>query len=184
MANRRGLKEWHKLNSTIDDDLRLIYPDMYLENAKLFDKIMAVGYLIHDLSHPESGLDWVVESKLNKILLENPNIAVISKLLVVRLRLPWNEVDTEWLVSEVEFNEHRDEYEVLEVFLKIRRKNTNEKAKWLKSEERQYFDEHRDEFIIVEKRYSVRWKWSEEEIANLLDESLVNKENVHEYISK
>jgi len=178
------LGDWGRLNETIDDDLRLIYPDMYLENEELFDKIMAVGYLIRDLSHPDGGLDWISSHNINKILLENPRIAVLSKLLVVRLRLPWNDTNTEWLVSEQELNEHEEEYEVLAIFLRIQRKGTNEKVKWLRQEDKQYFDEHRDEFIIVEKRYSVRWKWSEEEISRLLNDSPVNKNDVHTYLAQ
>jgi hypothetical protein len=179
-----GLEEWDKLAATLDDDLRLIYPDMYLEHEQLFDKIMGVGYLIKDLGFPEKGLDWVNESQLNKLLQTRPNVAVLSKLLIVRLRLPWNEVNTEWLVSEVELNEHRDEYEVLEVFLRIRRIGSNEKIRWLRAEDKQYFDEHRDEFEVVEKRYSVRWKWSEEDKIRLLDDFLVTKDAVHEYLAQ
>ena len=178
-----GLEEWEKLAVTLDDDLRLIYPEMYLENARLFDKIVGVGYLIKDLNHSEGGLDWIPESRLNKVLLENPSIAVLSKLVIVRLRLPWNDVNTEWLVGEYELNEHREEYEVLEVFLRIR-KAGDEKIFWLMPEKRQYFEEHREEFEVVEKRYSVRWRWSEEDIEDLLNDSLVNKDNTSTYMSK
>ena len=179
-----GLGEWEKLAETLDDDLRLIYPEMYLGNEHLFDKIVGIGYLIKDLNHPDGGLDWVNGSYLNKLLLKYPHIAVLSKLLIVRLRLPWNNVNTEWLMSEQELNENRGDYEVLEVFLRIRRTSTNEKAKWLRVEDKQYFEEHREEFDIVEKRYSVRWKWSEKDITDLLSDSLVDKDNIHTYISE
>ena len=178
------LGEWEKLAATLDDDMRLIYPKMYLDNEQLFDKILGIGYLIKDLNHPEGGLDWISEGKLNRILQNYPHVAILSKLLIVRLRLPWNDVNTEWLVSEQELSENRDDYEILDVFLRIRRIGINEKVRWLKAEDKQYFEEHRDEFEIVEKRYSVRWKWSEKDITDLLSDSLVDKDNIHTYISE
>ena len=181
MAN---LGEWEKIVMTLDDDLRLIYPAMYLESQHLFDKIMGIGYLVQDLSDPDKGLDWVKEYQLNKLLKKNPKIAVLQKLLVVRLRLPWNEVETEWLVTEAYLKENPDEYEILETRLKIRRKGSNDEPKWLRDEDRQYFEENRLDFEIVEKRYSVRWKWSAEEMSKLLDESLVNAEDTHTYLAE
>lgn len=180
-----GLGDWEKLSKTLDDDLMLIYPGMYLENEHLFDQIMGIGYLIKDLSHPDSGLDWVRESRLIDTLRKHPKTAVISKLLIVRLRLPWSEVNTEFLITEQMFRESPEEYDVLEIFLYLRDIESNEKAFWALSPEKKLeFESNRDRYEVLEKRYSVRWKWSDEEIEKLLNESLITENSVHTYMAQ
>lgn len=177
------LGEWEKLSSTLDDDMQLIYPSMYLEHEHLYDSIIGIGYLFKDLKHPENGFDWALEYKMHDILKNNPGIAIIAKLLLVRLRLPWNEVNTEWLVNEVELSEHADEYEVLDVFLWVRKIGETE-PQWVLGERKAYFETHRDEFEVLEKRYCVRWKWSNDEKEKLLAESLIEGSDVHEYMDQ
>jgi len=177
------LGEWEKLEGTIDDDMQLIYPDMYLEYEHLYDNIIAIGYIFKDLKDPKKGLDWAPQTKMNDILSKNPGIAVISKVLLVRLRLPWYEVNTEWLVNEHELKEHADEYEVLDVFIYAKHIDRGD-PEWILGPRKTYFETHRDEFKVIEKRYSVRWKWSDEEKEKLLSEALIDGDNIHEYISQ
>lgn len=179
------LGEWAKLAKTLDDDERLIYPDMYLENQHLYDKISGIGYLIKDLSNPDEGLDWVSSRRLNKLLRTRPNVAVITKLLIVRLRLPWNDVNTEWLIGKKELEENRGEYEVLDKYLRVRPIGSKEKPTWLRQEDKTHFEENPDDYEVVEIRYSVRYRWSEAELDELREAGpLVDKENVHTYLAE
>lgn len=184
------LGDWERLAATLDDDMRLIYPHFYIENQNLYDKICGIGYLIKDLNNPETGLDWVSDTQINKILQENPSVMVLSKMLIVRLRLPWHEVNTEWLVGQEELSEHRDEYEVLETYIRVRPIGSNEPPHWVFPNVRQDFEENRDNFEVIETRYCVRWRWSDEEIYKLLEDDyvtvkpLIDKGNVHTYISE
>lgn len=179
-----------RLSMCLDDDMRLIFPEMYVRNQKLYDKICDIGYLIQDVSNPNKELDWVSGYQLDRVLHNNPSIIVISKMLIVSLRLPWHEINTEWLCTEEQLKEqgNPNDYEILETYVRAKRKDENE-IRWIFPPEKQYFDEHRDEYEVVEVKYCVRWSWTEEDIKELLDnpyetKAIVrDKNNIHTYIS-
>jgi hypothetical protein len=155
---------WNELNSYLDDDERLVYPDMYLKNRHLYDKIREVVYLIKQRDHPEARLQWVSELALPKALKEY-DVDMLAKQLIVRLRLPWNKVRREWLCSQKELDANREHYQVLDIFLRVRRKDNSEERPMFDLLE---FETNRDNYDIVEVQYLVGLKLTAETKARLL----------------
>lgn len=174
MENPMGV--WNRLSASLDDDMMLVYPEMFIENQELFDDIVDSGYLVKDLDHPEGQLDWVTERQLYKLLSQGRSLAVISKLLVARLRLPWYQVKHEWLCSRQELEAHGDEYEVLEVYIWAKHKSWG-KPHFIGFAERQHFDEHRDEYQITDIKYNVRWKFTNDDIQEILESPFVSEDD-------
>lgn len=158
------LSMWAELNSHLDDDERLVWPEMYLENRHLYDGVRDVVYLIKQRNHPEARLQWVSELGLPKAL-KNYDFDLLAKQLIVRLRLPWNKVKREWLCSQEELDSNRKYYDVLDIFLKVRRKDNPEETPMFDSLE---FETHREAYEIVEVRYLVSLKFTAETKSRLL----------------
>ncbi len=166
-----------ELNKSLNDDERLVFPEMYLENRQLYDDVRDVVYLIKERNHPESPLDWASESTLGGAL-KNYDIDLLAKLLIVRLRLPWNKIRNEWLISQKELNENREYYEVLDIFLKVRRKdNPNEVPLFDVLE----FETNRDNYEIVEAQYLVVLKHTAETQARLLG---IDPDSINTYMQQ
>lgn len=142
---------WSTLTAGLDEDERLIWPQMYLRNRRLYDDIRGVAYLIKDIGHPEGSLDWVWADRLDKFL-ERDDVMILSKLLVVRLRLPWNEVKYEWMISQEELNQYRKYFKVVDVFLRIREKSRPDTVVLADPLE---FEMNRDKYEVIEIRYLV-----------------------------
>lgn len=177
--------EWEKLASSLDDDMRIIPPEIYLANQDLYDQIVGVGYLVRDLQY-EDGLDWVSENQLNKLLRDRPSVVALAKVLIVRLRSPWNEINTEWLVGKEELEKDRDSLEVLETYIWAREAGTDNDPRWIWPSERQTFDENRDDYEVIETRYCVRYKYTKEQMESLLHDPyntpVVKKDNTHTWL--
>lgn len=155
---------WDDLHSYLDDDERLVFPEMYLENRHLYDKIRGVVYLIRDRKYPSSGLEWVSELGLGKVM-KNHDVDLLTKQLVVRLRLPWNRVRGEWLISQEELDTDREYYEVLDTFLRVRHKDSPKEIPLLDVLE---FEANRDDYEILEVQYLVGLRLTKETEARLL----------------
>lgn len=155
---------WDKLNGYLDDDERLVYPYMYLENRHLYDDVRGVVYLIRQRDHPEACLDWVSEAGLGRAL-KDDDCDLLEKQLVVTLRLPWSQVRHEWLISQEELDDDREHLEVLDTFLRVRHKDSPEEIPLLNVLE---FEAHRDDYEIVEIRYLVGWRFTVDRKARLL----------------
>lgn len=152
---------WERLMVGLDEDQRLVFPKMYLDNKNIYDKICGIAYLI---GTPE-GLDWVWENGLDRIR-EMGNCEILEKVLVVRIRLPWNRVRDEWLCDQDELNAHREEYEVLEVFIRGAPKNDPTNITTIETLE---FEMNRNLYTVLDVRYYVCWKQDPKAIERLLD---------------
>ena len=155
---------WDELNSYLDTDERLVWPDMYLENRNIYDGVRDVVYLIKQRNHPEARLQWVTELALPKAL-KDGDFDMLAKQLIVRIRLPWNKVKHEWLCDQEELDSNREYYDILDIFLKVRRKDNPEEAPMFDMLE---FERNRDLYEIVEARYLVTLKFSAETQGRLL----------------
>ena len=158
---------WAKLTLGIDEDERIVYPEMYIANPRLYDKIVGVAYLVKERGNPDAELDWVWEHTLERVL-KSKDVEVFAKQLIVRIRLPWNEVNFEWTVGEVELDENRDDYTVIDVFLKIQEKGNPDSVQIMIDPLE--FESNRDKYEVVETRYLVCWKPSpkaEQELLNV-----------------
>ena len=168
---------WDELNSYVDDDERLVFPDTYLENRDLYHDIREIVYLIKDRNHPDARLEWVNERALPKVLKEN-NVDVLAKQLIVRLRLPWHKMRDEWLCTQNELDDNREYYEVLDIFLKVRRKDNPDEIPMFNVLE---FEANRDSYDVVEVRYLVGWKFTAEKEARLLG---IDPDSIHTYMQQ
>ena len=166
---------WEKLVVGLDDDERIIFPEMYEKSRRLYDKLIGVAYLVRSKENPEAGLDWVWQNSLSRIKNE---VDVLAKQYVVRIRLPWNEVRTEWLCSQEELDEHREDYEVIDVYLKVRLKDDPNSLPIMDPLE---FESNRDKYDVVEARYLVAWKLNPEEQARFLG---IDMDTFHTVISE
>ena len=155
---------WNELNGYLDDDERLVFPDMYIKNRHLYDKIQNVVYLIKQREHPEARLQWVSELALPRAL-RNGDFDMLAQQLIVRLRYPWNEIRSEWLCSQKELDANREYYEVLDIFLRVQRKDNPEEVPLFNVLE---FETNRDDYEVVEARYLVTLKLAAETQARLL----------------
>lgn len=148
---------WGEMGLSLDDDERLVWPDMYLRNRNLYDEIRGVAYILRHKGRPDSQWEWVYSHELPKVLEKFNDVEVIARQLVCRIRLPWNEMIFERFMSEEEFNEWREELDVIDIQLQV----------WDKERlrERYIFDlsefhRNRDRFIVRQRKYLVTWKTS------------------------
>jgi hypothetical protein len=167
---------WDELNSYIDDDERLVWPEVYLENPKLYESVRDVVYLVRG-NHPEDRLDWVSEMALPNVL-KNDDVKILGKQLIVRLRLPWHQVRREWLITQKELDANRDIYDIIDVYLKVRRKDGYPQFPFF---DKLAFEANRNDYEFLEARYLVTWKMSKLQEARLLG---IDPDNVHTYMSE
>lgn len=170
-------KTWNRLTDYLEDDERLVYPKMYLENRKMYDKICGVVYLIKSRSNMTDGIDWVWENKLHEII-NDPDIMILAKQLVVRIRLPWNEVNFEWTIGQEELNARHQDYEVIDVFLRVQDKLTRKEIVMIDPLE---MDINPDKYEILEIRYLVAWKLSPESENRILG---IDPDSIHTMIQQ
>ncbi len=156
---------WDKLVVGLDDDERVVFPQMYRDNTSLYDKIVGIAYLVRAKDYPDDGLDWVWEGSLGKVN-ERLELDVLGKVYIVRLRLPWNSVRHEWLCNQQELDDHREEVEVLGVYLRVRRKDNPTIIPIIDPLE---FESNRDKYEVIEARYLVAWKSDPEQEERFLD---------------
>jgi len=152
----------------LDPDERLIMPEDYRDNWMMYDQVCGTGWLIKDENAADpDAIDFAWDSdlrRMDKCGHDMDKIAVIDKVMVVRVRLPWNRVDGECLISDAEMVEFEEDLEILEVYIRARRKDKpNSKAKLMISpKSRRAYEAAPDEYDIVEMKYLVTFKMSPE----------------------
>lgn len=146
---------WNRLMVGLDDDQMIVFPEIYLNNRDLYDKICGIAYLITT----DSGLDWVWEKGLERAL--NNGATLEDKVYIVRVRLPWNEPEGEWWVSREELDANYEELEVLEVRIRAVPKDKPHKIKRLEPLE---FELNRDHWTVIDAQYLVYWRTEPDEI--------------------
>lgn len=132
----------------LDDDQRILFPEHYTQDV--YDKICGVAYLVRG-RHENSPLDWVWETGLQR-LVSAGEVEILKKVYIVRIRLPWNEVPHEWMLSKEEFLSQYEDLEVLDMFFLVScADGTKKMAK--------YADILEDPSLkILEQKYLVTWK--------------------------
>lgn len=164
-----------RLSEGLDDDERIVFPEMYYDNQKLYDQIKGVAYLVRGTG-PDGKLDWVWSSGLGR-LLDRQDVTVISKLFVVRLRLPWNKVEYEWLASQQELDENGQDYRIKDVFVQaVDKTDPDAEPKWM---DPVLFESNRDRFEVVQVRYLVSWVGREDKTPPMVDPSRVHRVIAH-----
>ena len=144
-------------------------PEDYRENWLLYDQICGSGWLIKDnqAADPDA-IDFAWDSDLRRMEKNGGNIidriTVLDKVMVVRVRLPWNRVDEEWLISDAEMVENEEDLEVLEVYIRARRKDrpNSKPTLMLSPKSRRAYEATPDEYEVIEKKYLVTYKMSPE----------------------
>lgn len=169
---------WAELQGYLDDDERLVWPDMYLKNRRLYDSIRDVVYLVKERDHPGAHLQWVSELGLPRLLKYGSDVDIMAKLLIVRLLLPWRDLKDEWLISQEELDNNREYYDIVDIFLRVRRKDNPKITPLFDVLE---FEKHRDQFEVVEAKYLVALKMRPEERARLLG---IDPDSIHTYMSE
>lgn len=159
-ANRRKIMPsspdmWTELNWYLDTDERLVYPEAYLENRHLYSGIRSVVYLVRDRKFPDSGIEWVSESRLGDVML-NQDVDLLAKQLIVRIRLPWHKVPNEWLISQEELTNYPDDYDVIDTLVTVRRDDLREIPVFDVFD----FETNRDDYEVVKVEYLVSPKLS------------------------
>jgi hypothetical protein len=149
---------WDRLMVGLDDDERIVSPEIYLDNKDLYDKICGIAYLIGT----PNGIDWVWERGLNRA--RQNGWTILKKVLIVRVRLPWNEPYNEWWIDHEELNAHRNEYEILEVQIRATPKDSPHEIKIMEPLE---FEMNRENYVVVDAKYMVRWRFEPEEIKQI-----------------
>ncbi len=169
---------WNYLHCHLDEDERLVFPEMYIENRHIYDSIRDVVYLVRDRDNPDGGFCWVKELALGRVL-KDLDVELLGKQLIVRLRLPWGEpVPGEWLISQEELDENREYYDVLDIFLKVKHKDLDGVMPMFDMIE---FEQNRDNYEVIEARYLVAVKLSKDTKAELLG---IDPDSVHTYMSE
>lgn len=143
-------------------------PEDYRDNWMMYDQVRGTGWLITDdnAADPED-IDFAWDSDLRRMEksgYDMDNITILDRVMVVRVRLPWNKVDTEWLISDAEMEEYEEDLEILEVYIRARRKDRpRSKPKLMLSPKaRRAYEAAPRDFEIVEKKYLVTFKMSPE----------------------
>lgn len=166
---------WSRMTVGLDDDERLIWPRMYFQNRQIYDAIRGIAYLVKSITHPENGISWIWETAPKRFD-TSPDLEMVAKLFVVRLRLPWNDLEHEWLISKEELHAHPDDFQVIDVFLRVQAKDSDTEIALIDPLE---FETNRDKYNVLEARYLVAWKstleddkkpyWDSESRARALD---------------
>jgi hypothetical protein len=132
---------------------------MYFQNRQLYDSIRGIAYLVQSVTCPEKGINWIWETAPKRFEAP-PDLEMLAKLYVVRLRLPWGDLRNEWLISKEELHAHSDDFQVIDVFLRVRAKDSNTEMALIDPLE---FETNRDKYEVLEARYLVAWKSSLED---------------------
>ena len=152
----------------LDPDERLIMPEDYRANWMMYDQVCGTGWLIKDenAADPED-IDFAWDSDLRRMDKNGHDmskVTVLDKVMVVRVRLPWNLVDTEWLISDDEMAEFEEDLEILEVYIRARRKDRpGSKPTLMRSPKaRRAYEAAPGDYDVIETRYLVTFKMSPE----------------------
>lgn len=176
---------WDRFNLGLDDDQRIIYPEMYKKNRSLYADVCGVVYLVRSRSYPDHGVMWVNSNSLDRLLdrdRDYEDVEILDRLLLVRLRLPWTRSRFEWSMSQSELDDFRDDVEITEIYLKVRRKSDGVVKTIVNKLD---FERNRDQYEVLEKRYIIIWKPTPSEPFDKRVESLgIDPDSVHKWLSQ
>lgn len=157
IRNQPGNK-WWELVEGLNDDETIVAPHVYKKMRHLFDSVIGRVYVIQGPGD-NGKIDWVWESRLAKSTM-NGDVDIIAEWYLVRYRLPWHKAGQrfEWYISLEELNEHREDLQVLEVYIRGIDKRTG----IMDLINPLWFEEHPENYTVVETRYLVCWKTNDD----------------------
>lgn len=140
----------------------------------MYDQVQGWGWFIRDIDAVDPDrIDFAWERDLKRMEKNGKDmtrIAIVDRVMIVRLRLPWSDVETEWLASEAEMEENGEDWEILEVYVRARRKDQpNSEPKLLLSpRDRRAYEAAPEMYEVTEKKYLAAYKMSPETRESLL----------------
>lgn len=149
---------WNTITEGLGSDERVVFPWMYEAYPDLYDDIRTRGYLIRE-RREGAEVSWCASHTLERVL-SSKVWEVLDEVYIVRLRLPWRQTQFEWTMSLDELNEFREDYHVIDTYIRVMDKETGKIR--LVLDDRADFEENRDRYDILEIRFLVRWKSSVE----------------------
>lgn len=166
---------WEEASISLDDDERIVFPELYAENRDAFDKIVGVAYLVQDKRNPESHIEWMWEGAFNKHK-DEEHILVLKKVLIVRLRPPWHKIDDSWLISREEYYAQRRYLRVLDVYLRVQ---DNEKPWIIELIDADELRLNPGKWNLLELRYLVALR-----IPPMIEKEfpIINRNNIHTWM--
>lgn len=168
---------WSRMLVDLDDDERLIWPRMYFQNRQLYAEVCDVVYIVRSRKYPENGIT-LAEGGAPKRYHKSDDLEMVAKMFVVRLRLPWGDLNHEWMIDQEELHAHREDFNIIEVFLRVRKKHDHTKVILVEPLE---FESNRDKYEVLEVRYLVAWKTSLEKTAHQLD---IDPNTIHTWMQQ
>ena len=169
---------WERLTLSLNSDELMVPPETYMSNRKLFDRIQGVAYLYKDGRHEDAPLEWNYAAEVDALMGKGIPIIVLKKVLIVRIRLPWNRTREEWWVSHEEWDADRNRLEIIDIWLRVRRIDEESRIYMCTAAEYEF---ERENLEVIESRYLVCWKWSSEERRKLIE---IDKSRYHVYVAK
>lgn len=151
--SERELDIYDKLRAGLDKDLHIVPPEVYEKNKRLFDSIKGVGYLLRDPNRPGT-LDWAWAGSLDRVVARFPGIEILNKVYIVRVRTPWNTVNTEWCATKGEIEEFGEDYEIIDTVLMARPKDSNISPIIIS---KRAYSKYKDQLELVDVAYLVQW---------------------------
>lgn len=145
-----------RLQESLDSDEMLIFPHLLDQFPELFESVRGEAYLIRDANDPNGELDWCWASSFERIERRVGPVEILAKQLVVRLTMPWFADESQFTISEEEFlgAEFRDEYEVMDTFVRAKDQLTG----YYGPVDKLDFQQNRERYTDETVEYSVRWK--------------------------
>ncbi len=163
---------WETMNLSLDDDERIVFPEMLSENREMFDKITGVAYFVSDKKH--GGLEWVWENSSREI---PDTVKILTKVYVVRLRPNPKEPKDEWFTSREEYEEHRDYLRILDIYGLVREIDNPNVVKTINTAD---LHKEKGKYELLETKYLVCLR-----IPPIVEENLkIHPNTVHTWMSK
>lgn len=169
---------WEKLTLSLNEDELMVLPQVYMRHRLLFDRIQGVAYLFKDSRYTDPPLEWAYSQEVDTLLGKGIPIVILKKILIVRIRLPWNRTREEWWVSHEEWDKNRDHLEIIDIWLKVRRIDEESRVYMCTAAEYEF---DRDNLEVIESRYLVCWKMSPKEEHELVK---IDKSRYHAWLSE
>lgn len=171
-----GKSLWDHLTVSLDDDQRLVFPEMYEEHKHMYSELCEV---VHLMMGPKYGeFDIVRDNEVGRVQRRfDGQLVDILTLYVVRIRLPWNG-PYEIVLSEEEYMENPDRYHILDVYISVSPKDGSGEIRTAIN--KREFETNRDNYDLLEVRYSVGIRgWQEKNI-----EQIVPRDRIHAFVSE
>ena len=153
--SRIELDIYSRLRAGLDTDLHIVPPEVYENNKLIFDSIRGVGYLVRRLSLPGE-LDWVWLNNIESVGKRIPDLEVLNKVYIVRVRTPWSTTNTEWMATEAEVEEHAGDLEIIDRRRMVRPKGTSGNGNSMLISDRAY-KKYADDLEVIDVAYLVMW---------------------------